>query len=334
MLIMRKRTEPSYVSDYRLRIARGRKRIKCQRLRVERMRREGRDATRPEGLLQNFVRRQAFREQRLQTALRMLKRNPRRDQSRYLGCGGALRPSTAAPQAGKSAQWNAAVLAFLDRQYAESPNYKTSLINLWQSHLRLGLVNAHFVSELTSGKKSVAFQRAWEMMLARHLDAQGHHLTTSDEGPDFRFAYCGLTIWVEAVSPEPMGVPDHWMEPPKPGEFKVGDVPHTEVLLRWTAAIRTKWDKLQSYRRKKIVRENDAYVIAINGCQLGAFALQHGVSRYPYAVEAVYALGPVTVPIDRTTGKFGQPFVSTRPAIQTAKGAPVATSLFINTTVS
>jgi hypothetical protein len=62
----------------------------------------------------------------------------------------------------------------------------------------------------------------------------------------------------------------------------------------------------------------------------GRIRLQHGVSRYPYAVEAVYALGPVAVPIDRRTGKFGQPFVSVRPAIQTAKGAPVPTSLFIN----
>jgi hypothetical protein len=329
MVSMRKRTEPPYISEYRLRIARGKKRVERQHLRVDRMRREGRDVTRAEGLFQNFVQGQAFRERRLQTAFRMLKRNPRRNQLGYLHCSGPLRGATSAPQAGKSAQWNAAVLAFLEKQYAGSPNYKASLINLWQSHLRLGLVNAHFVSEFTSGKKSVVFQRAWEMMLARHLDAQGHHVTTCDEGPDFRFEYCGLTVWVEAVSPEPMGVPGHWMEHPKPGEFKVGDVPHTEVLLRWTAALKAKWEKLQSYRRKKIVRDKDAYVIAINGCQLGAFALQHGVSRYPYAVEAVYALGPVAVPIDKETGKFGQPFVSLRPAIQTAKGAPVPTSLFI-----
>jgi hypothetical protein len=66
---------------------------------------------------------------------------------------------------------------------------------------------------------------------------------------------------VEAVSPEPKGVPDDWMEHPKPGEFKVGDVPHTEVLLRWTAALKEKWDKLNIYREKAIVGENDAYVI-------------------------------------------------------------------------
>jgi hypothetical protein len=44
----------------------------------------------------------------------------------------------------------------------------------------------------------------------------------------------------------------------------------------------------------------------------------------------VYALGPIAVPIDRATGKIGKPFVSIRPGIQTAKGAPVPTSLFID----
>jgi hypothetical protein len=186
--------------------------------------------------------------------------------------------------------------------------------------------------ELTSGKKAAVFQRAWEMMLARHLDAQGYRLTTAAKGPDFRFEHNGLTVWVEAVSPEPEGVPDHWLEHPKPNEFKVGDVPHLEVLLRWTAAIKAKWDKLNAYIADGIVRANDAYVIAVNGCQLGAFALQHGASRYPYAVEAVYALGPVAIPIDRETGKFGKPFVSRREEIQTVKGAPVPTYLFIDPT--
>jgi type I restriction enzyme S subunit len=137
-------------------------------------------------------------------------------------------------------------------------------------------------------------------------------------------------VWVEAVSPEPKGVPDDWMQKPKPDEFKTGDVPHTEVLLRWTAAIKAKWEKYNKYREKKIVAANDAYVIAINGCQLGAFALQHGVSRYPYAVEAVYALGPVAIPIDKETGSFGKAFVTERASIETAKGAPVPTSLFVD----
>lgn len=100
----------------------------------------------------------------------------------------------------KSEQWNADVLAFLDRHFPNAPNYKASLVALWQKYLELGLPNAHFVSEFTSGKKENVFQRAWEMMVARHLDALGYNLTTREVGPDFRFERDGLTIWVEAIS--------------------------------------------------------------------------------------------------------------------------------------
>jgi hypothetical protein len=67
---------------------------------------------------------------------------------------------------------NREVTAFLDRQFPNAPGYKASLLSLWQTYLALGLPNAHFVKEFTSGKRECVFQRAWEMMLARHLDAQ------------------------------------------------------------------------------------------------------------------------------------------------------------------
>jgi hypothetical protein len=327
---MKRRAEPSYLLAIRRRTTEGRKRIARQRRRVARIEREGRDPTRAAALLESFLRTQARREGFLQGLLRRFEQNPHAKPSRGAPGYPPLRRAKRGNKEDKLARWDRQVLAFLDTQYPDAPDYKSSLVALWQKYQSLGLPNQHFVSELTSGKKTAVFQRAWEMMLAHHLDAQGHHLTTADEGPDFRFEHDGLIVWVEAVSPEPQGVPDHWLEKLEPNEFKVGDVPHTEVLLRWTAALKAKWDKLNVDVAKNIVRASDAYVIAINGCQLGAFALQHGVSRFPYAVEAVYALGPLAVPIDKTTGKIGKPFVSIRPAIQTAKGAPVPTSLFID----
>jgi type I restriction enzyme S subunit len=240
----------------------------------------------------------------------------------------------AMPTTPKSEQWNKEVLAFLDRHFPNSPNYKASLVTLWEKYLALGLPNAHFVSQFTSGKKEVVFQRAWEMMVARHLDAQGHHLTTSDEGPDFRFERENLTVWVEAISPEPKGLPAHWMEGPKPNEFKVGDFPHNEILLRWTSAFKEKWEKLGKYQEAGIVGEKDAYVIAINGCQLGALPLHHGISRYPFAVEAVYCVGPVAININRNTGQMGKAFVTIRTNIQNANGASVPTSPFVDPTYS
>jgi hypothetical protein len=303
---MRKKRQPTHILEALQRIATGRKRVNRLRRRVERIRQERRDATRAERLLRVFMRAQALREKRLRALLH--------------------------PKVAKSAQWNAQVLRFLEEHYANAPNYRASLVALWRKYQSLGLPNAHFVSEFTSGKKTVVFQRAWEMMLARHLDAQHHHLTTADEGPDFRFEHNGLIVWVEAISPEPTGLPDDWLEPLKPGEFKVGNVPHQEILLRWTAAIKAKWDKLKGYRAKNIVGSNDAYVVAVNGCQLGRFPLEHGVSRFPYAVEAVYALGPIAMTVNQDTGRIGKPFVTIRPKIETAKGAPVPTSLFFDAT--
>jgi hypothetical protein len=232
--------------------------------------------------------------------------------------------------AAKSKEWDAQVRGFLDRQYADAPNFKASLISLWETYLALGLPNAHFVSEFTNGKKECVLQRAWEMMVARHLKALNHKLTTADEGPDFRFEQNGLIVWVEAISPEPKGLPAHWMESPKPNETKVGDFPHNEILLRWTAAFKEKWEKLGKYREAGIVGEKDAYVIAINGCQLGALPMHYGISRYPFAVEAVYCVGPVAININKDTGQLGKAFVTIRSSIKNANGATVPTSPFVD----
>lgn len=121
--------------------------------------------------------------------------------------------------------------------------------------------------------------------------------------------------------------PSRWRD--FPNEFKVGTFPHNEILLRWTAAIKEKSVKLDKYREAGIVRDTDAYVIAINGCQLGPLQLNHGISRYPFAVEAVYC-GPLAVTIDTATGRAGKSFATERTSILNANAAPVSTSFFVD----
>jgi hypothetical protein len=154
--------------------------------------------------------------------------------------------------------WDQEVRAALDKQFANAPSYKATILTLWDKYKSLALPNSNFVAELASGKKEAVYQRVWEMMLARHLDAIGYKVTTADEGPDFRIEHDGKAVWVEAICPEPKGIPQHYLEGPKPGEFKVGDVPHNEVLLRWTAAVKEKSEKLDGYRKKGIVKPGDA----------------------------------------------------------------------------
>jgi hypothetical protein len=58
-----------------------------------------------------------------------------------------------------------------------------------------------------------------------------------------------------------------------------------------TAAFKEKWQKLQDYERKRIIRPGDAYVIAISGVQLGSIPMDHGISRLPLVVKTVLPVG-------------------------------------------
>jgi hypothetical protein len=122
------------------------------------------------------------------------------------------------------------------------------------------------------------------------------------------------------------------MELPLPNTTSVESWPHDAIALRWTAAFKEKAQKLAAYQRQGIVPENDAYVIAIHGGQLGALPLDHGISRYPLVLEAVFPLGPLAVSVDRSTGKVGNAFNTSRFAIENANNAPVPTTAFVNPT--
>jgi type I restriction enzyme S subunit len=89
-------------------------------------------------------------------------------------------------------------------------------------------------------------------------------------------------------------------------------MPHEAMLLRWTAAIKEKAEKLLGsvdgsrvgYLTKGTVRSDEAYVIAINGRmlrRLGSSLL--GISQFPFAAEAVFAFGPYELHLDRKTLK-------------------------------
>jgi type I restriction enzyme S subunit len=327
---MRKRTEPRHILDARQRITAAKRRVARQEKRVARIKWEGRNASRGEALLKTFVRRQQRSQQYLDMVVGWSRKHTRRKFPR------ALRNRFMGPRSARESEqqrrvrWDRDVRAFLDKQYPKAPNYKAYLLALWEKYLAVKLPTEHFVTQFTSGKKAVVFQRAWEMMVARHLDALGFAITTAPYGPDFRFEHGGRSFWVEAVSPEPMGVPEDYLEGPKPGEFKMGDVPHEEVRRRWIAAIKDKAVKLAGYRAMGIVGDDDVYVIAVNGCQLGALPIHHGVSQLPYAVEAVYPAGPIAIPVDKKTGAFGTPYLSNQWAIKSAQGKPVPTSMFVN----
>lgn len=327
---MPRKSEPPLVSEARLRLTQAKKRVVRQQLRVDRMSGAAPNRVRARALLEELRR----REHRAARYLRMVEgwwrkhrrsKFPRNIKNRFVGP-----PKARETVDQRKARWDQSVRTFLDQQYTAAPHYKSCVLLAWEKFLALNMASEHFVTELVSGNKAKILQRVWEMMIARHLDALGFKIKTAAKGPDFRFEHEGRVYWIEAVSPEPMGVPEDYLEFPKPGEFKVGDVPHEEVRRRWITAVDEKAKKLKKYRAKGIVGGNDAYIIAVNGCQLGALPVDHGISGLPYAVEAVYPVGPLAIPIEKATCAFGKPYIGIQWSIKSANGSPVPTSMFVN----
>ncbi|NTG64712.1 hypothetical protein [Rhizobium rhizogenes] len=222
------------------------------------------------------------------------------------------------------------VREFLESRQAAHPRSLAYYLELWDGHLSAGLANNHFVLELTSGNDSKFFQRVWEMLLARHLLACGHTVSSRPEGePDFRFESGGRVVWVEAVSPEPG--PDLSRDPPITGS----KVPHRETLLRWTTAFAAKSKKGLEYRSKSVVKRDDAYVVAIDGSQLGWFPLTHGASqRMPYVVEATFAVGPLAFRVDEESSRFLGDTTTVSPTVLNRNSASVPTSVFFDPSYS
>ncbi|RJT30820.1 hypothetical protein D3227_29930 [Mesorhizobium waimense] len=218
------------------------------------------------------------------------------------------------------------VIDFLEKRYQSQPGRLKYFSELWDAHRSAGLANKHFAMELTSGDGAKFAQRVWEMLLARHLAACGHNITSRPEGqPDFRFEHGGRAIWVEATSPEPG--PDL----PRGLPFTGSIVPHSQRLLRWTAALAAKSKKGVEYRRKNVVKPDDAYVIAIDGGQLGWHPLTHGASQMlPYVAEASLAIGPLAFRVDEETGRFLGTMVTVMPATFNHNNASVPTAVFFD----
>ncbi|OPY99232.1 hypothetical protein A5906_26240 [Bradyrhizobium sacchari] len=216
---------------------------------------------------------------------------------------------------------------FIERQFAHAPLLQKEIMDLWSTFRDLGLPNRDFLAEFTNGKKPSLAQRTWEMMLARHLAEVGHEVTCPNGGPDFRFSLDGVTVWVEAVSPEPKGLPADWLDPDFQG---VQDFPHEAILLRWTTAIDAKWKKLAEYRSKGVVAPNDAYVVAVSGNQLGLIPVDRGISQMPFGVEATFPVGPLAYRIDPETHKIGDGFIWERFHIVNANRAKVPTTSFLD----
>lgn len=184
------------------------------------------------------------------------------------------------------------------------------LTETYRRYRKEGLADPHFDNELATGSEYVYRQRVGELLLADALWNDGFKLSSADEGPDFFAERNGESFWIELITPEPTGLPAEYLESRElPGSGVFG-YPAQELLLRWTAAIAEKARKLRGcaergvkgYLEKGIVKPGERYVIAVNDRLLSVWPDgMTGISQFPFPVEALLAVGPYEIKINRET---------------------------------
>ncbi len=212
--------------------------------------------------------------------------------------------------------------------------YACHLDDLLSTFQNSGLATSNLVEEVMSDDDGKLWARVWEAMLYRHLSNLGFAFRDDciQQGPDFGINYNGQTIWIEAVAPAPKGIPPDYLNPPVKGEVRVKTKPHEQMLLRWTSALKDKRDRLECYVKQKIIAAGDCTIVAINSCRLQEFGRDDlGVSGLPFAVEAVFPIGPVAVPITPDGRPDGEPTRVPRYTIRKPNGAEIPTANFLDT---
>jgi hypothetical protein len=226
------------------------------------------------------------------------------------------------------------ITAYLLERFPDS--YAHHLEELLSAYEDSGLAPPNLVQEVSADAGKL-WAHLWEAMLYRHLLNLGVEPQTAgvtkagQRGPDFGIVHQGLRIWIEAVTPAPIGIPPDYLEPPKKGVIEVRSVPHEERILRWTSVLSDKRKKLEYYRTQNIIEATDCTVIAVNLCRLQDYAMNDlGISGLPFAVEAVFPIGPIAFPITPEGEPAGDPINVTRYTIQKPNKSQVPTGNFLN----
>jgi len=212
------------------------------------------------------------------------------------------------------------------------------LISVCADLVELKLADPKFLKEIATDSEQSFWACMSEALVAARLRGkQFGSRVNLGAGPDFLLLDGIRKIWVEVVCPAPVGIPDDWLNPEN---NKAQNFPHEQILLRWTSAIKSKAEALigsvdgekVGYLKSGVVAPEDAYVIAVNGCQLrsGPFPVLLGISQYPFAVEAVFPVGPIEVRLDRKSNKIVDRGYQFRPYVINKNGAQVPANTFLD----
>ena len=175
------------------------------------------------------------------------------------------------------------------------------------------------------------YARYWEMYLTTYLIGEGYRVYCPKPGPDVGIEFDSSRIWFEATSPM-RGADDTADQVPAEKVVRLGDepvvqdVPNEKLVLRYLNSISTKYkEQYLSWLQQGIVRQEDAFVIAINPRGLG---FEWGDAQPPRILQAAFTLGAPYAVIDQSTVKQVGAGYQFRDAITKASGAVVQTGIF------
>ncbi len=218
------------------------------------------------------------------------------------------------------------VSAILERRY---PGMKEFLEPILCSFIKSGCADDNILVELRSGHKGQLLSRVWESILYKRFSDQAWSVEKlNNGGPDFLLNVENYSVYVEATVPAPEGLPAKWLNSSICG---VKSMPHKEMLLRWTNSLSTKSRKHLDDIKKSHINAKYPFVIAINSCRLSQLPEENGISQWPFAVESVFPIGPLAIPINRETGIAGEMYQSLRFNIHKEKtNQDIPTDNFLN----
>ena len=215
---------------------------------------------------------------------------------------------------------------------------RDALVRICTEFAECELSDGKFTKELTSGEEQKFWACVSEACIAKHLEGKTFPKRTAlGKGPDFLVMNGETRVWIEVTCPQPNNIPEDYLDPEA---GKVLSVPHEEILLRWTNAIRSKADRLlgtessakKGYIQAGIVGSKDVFVVAVNGCRMrhGEVSSLIGISQFPVAAEAVFGFGPYQVTIDTTTGRSVDSGHAHRPFVTNKNRAEIRTHAFLD----
>lgn len=172
--------------------------------------------------------------------------------------------------------------------------------------------------------------RFWEMYLACTLVHKSYNVIPKEgraRGPDIKIEHASANIWIEAVVPTSgdLRKPDS-VTSPRMGVAQ--EIPDEKITLRYRSVINDKYfDKYFKYVENGIIRNEDCYIIALNGCRIPWAG--HGDFEPPRIVRSVLPFGWKKVTVDTRLHKIVNSGHHYRSHLRKASGDKVDTDIFL-----